>query len=314
MTTVKQSRQRGQIPFGEILLIIAVMYFVVSAIQVTFDVSDKDELGALLGALILFTIHIAFLWRTRRLTTRSSRLILVAIPLGVGLTAAVVLVVMTEPANALFVLLYVPVVMFFIWLSPLWALSIPCTLLSSLPLGLLYLYLAAGRFTMMQTGIHFSIIVASGLIFPRHRRLCFLWRPPSLPRLPRHRSGYTLIELLIVIAMSAILVAAFAHASSTLFTSLRLQEDWRQAIHLAEDEIALLRARESAPEAGVYPVSAELNDHYAFSDQAETVISPGPTPGLLEARVTVRLRDPGSQRDVSLTALLPSHSIRGVKP
>jgi prepilin-type N-terminal cleavage/methylation domain-containing protein len=151
----------------------------------------------------------------------------------------------------------------------------------------------------------------AGFLFPRHRRIVEYWAPKRLPRIrPRQQAGVTLIEMLIAVAIISILAVPIAFSTSIVFRSARAQSEWRSAISLAEDEIALLRARAELPEPGTYGVDLELAESHPLADLAEVEILPGPAEGVREARITVRLSKEGDavRRDVVLAVLLPAGS------
>jgi prepilin-type N-terminal cleavage/methylation domain-containing protein len=154
--------------------------------------------------------------------------------------------------------------------------------------------------------ITFAYLPMAGYLFPTHRRLMEYWRPPRLPRIRPNQSGVTLIELLIEVAILAILIAGAAQLVSTTHSVLERQERRRRAVALAEDEIALLRARPTLPAVGVHPVEPELRKTYVFADDAQVEIRPGPTDRLREARVSVRPRGAARDPDIAVAAILPA--------
>lgn len=197
-----------------------------------------------------------------------------------------------------------------IWTSGMITYSIPCNFISSLPLLLHYLMIALIATRPAGAGVvllAFYIPLAS-FTFPHHRRLVEYWKPKRLPRIRATRAGFTLIELLIVVAIIAILSAGIVSLTGNTSRAMARQEDWRRAVSLAEDEIALLRAREALPSPGRHPIDPALAARYPCTNQAEVEVRPGPGERLREVRVNVRLRGNGSERDLTLTALLPAQA------
>lgn len=161
---------------------------------------------------------------------------------------------------------------------------------------------------LVLAAVILSTLLYSGL-YPAYRRSRSYWWPTHLPAYRSSPKGMTLIELLIVIAILTILFIPIANMSGHARRTLEHQADWRAAIELAEDEIALLRARDSLPELGRHPVADELHDLYPFAEQAEVDIREGPNDAVREVRVTVHLNDDAFKRDVSLTALLRATAV-----
>jgi prepilin-type N-terminal cleavage/methylation domain-containing protein len=268
---------------------------------------------------IIFLMHFLILWRRKRLTSqtaqRSAAALLILLALGAGLLAT--LGGDTEEIlTGLGIAALSGLFLYFFLARSFWVYSMPCTFLSSLPLAANYLffgflfYLATlSNNTFVGPVLLFALpllyFLMSSYWFPRHRRLGELWRPRRIPRLRTGRNGLTLIELLIAIAITAIMVLGIAGTTSQANRAMEFQRDRTEAVSLAEDEIALLRSRETLPEVGVYPVEPELAELHPLAERAEVEIRPGPHPRLREARVTVRLGQEGAERDVVLAVLLP---------
>ena len=169
-------------------------------------------------------------------------------------------------------------------------------------------YLAWRALTLMV------LLAVAAWRFPVHRRVIEYFRPRRLPRLRAHRSGVTLIELLIVILIMAIFVAGIAHMTSVAQRAMERRRNWELALDLVENEFVLLRELEQLPEPGEYPVEEELATLYDFADQAKVEIRPGPHEAVREVRVTVQLRANADERDVTLVRLLPAKAGEGGRP
>lgn len=138
----------------------------------------------------------------------------------------------------------------------------------------------------------------------------YLW-PSHLPRIGRSKKGMTLIELLIVIAVMSIATTGVLHSMMTVNRAMARQQDWRRAVNLADDEIALLRSLDFLPEIGTHPFERQLIESSPIAKQGEIDVRPGPSESLREVRVSVHLRGDASDRDVTLAVILPIHPRAG---
>ena len=180
-------------------------------------------------------------------------------------------------------------------MPPMLAFAMPSNFLSIIPLVLGWLFCFN------------PYVILAGFWFPPHRRMKAYWKPARLPRLPRAGRGLTLIELLIDIALLAILSVGIAHGVSVAHRSAERQERWRNAIELAEDAIAHLRAQDSLPDPGMYRVDDDVARlHPDLAPAASVEIAPGPDLRLRQIRVTVRLDSELDRRAVSLACLAPA--------
>ncbi len=191
-----------------------------------------------------------------------------------------------------------------VMMHPLQALSIPSSPLSLIPLILSYLC------------IWNPLGILVGFWFPVHRRLKYFWKPERLQRLGTERRGMTLIEILIIIAIMSILAVSAAHVSAVILRSAHSQQTWVEAVELAQDEIAMLRAGERLPDPGIHGVHEEVADlHSQLSQSATVEIGSGADERVRQVRVTVRINNEFDRREVSLAALLPvARDGRGVNP
>ena len=214
------------------------------------------------------------------------------------------LFVETAGALALVLSAIVALISVLIMMHPLQALSIPSSRLSIIPLILSYL------------SIWNPLNIMVGFWFPVHRRLKYFWKPETLPRLGTERRGMTLIEILIIMAIMSILAVSVAHVSAVVLRTAHSQQTWVEAMELAQDEIAMLRAGERLPDPGVHPIHEEVADLHSQPGQNATVeIGPGGDEGVRQVRVTVRINNEFDRREVSLAALLPAVRVgRGVAP
>jgi len=263
--------------------------------------------------LAIYALHAWVLARSRSLTTHSARewaALWIASIFAVGWAASVGLR-MPELASANAVA--IPMVVVLLWLPGVFVYSMPSSPLGTLPLLLHYfifflIFGTGGRFVGHL--LTFAYLPLASYLFPWHRRLADYWRPTRLPRLARRDSGVTLIELLIAMAILSIVAAGISTGAGLVYSTMERQNCWLQAIALAEDEIALLRARDSLPELGRHPLEPELTQTHPLAGRAEVEIRPGPQESLREARVHVRLQSAEDSRDVTLTVLLPAHPSR----
>ncbi|MCE5228610.1 type II secretion system GspH family protein [bacterium] len=257
----------------------------------SFEVSAEATTAFALGALwLLWILHILVLVGIRRLTTHTIRDILawfVMVPvviLYVGSFFAVVSEIISQPSNvaefysalALLIGLLTAILVVGLRMHPLLAFSIPSNWVSIIPLVISYLMLLN------------PYVLLAGMIFPSHRRLKEYWRPRPLPRFKK-KKAMTLIELLIVIAILAILAPVTARVAAQARIVSERQELSRESVALIEDELALLRARPELPAPGTYaidPQAARLHPDLAPLAKVEISETSGP---LVQARVTVDL-------------------------
>jgi prepilin-type N-terminal cleavage/methylation domain-containing protein len=175
-------------------------------------------------------------------------------------------------------------------------------------LWLLYLNLALAMFLAPGSFYIMIIVYMAAIWLPKHRSLGDFWRPAALTSRRLMRRGTTLIELLIVVAIVAILMAGLAQTTSVMSHAARRQAELRESVRLAEDQFALLRAGGALPAAGRHPVDASLREIYAVAALAEFEVRPGPSPRLREVRVIVHLSGAQTPGDVEMAALLPAGS------
>lgn len=197
----------------------------------------------------------------------------------------------------------------FLSLPLLAVLSYPCRLLGALLLIIPYgaCLLMVSPFTCLFGGIAY-------LYFPFYRRLGEFMRPTRLPYLPSRR-GLTLIELLIVIAITAIMTTYIANG---LTVNTRLSEYSRMrraAAAVAEEQIDLLRVRGTLPSMGDYPIDSSLQSRYGKllpSDGAHYTVSPGPSEKVREisVKISIKAMDGDMSRTMTYTALLPVEEVR----
>jgi prepilin-type N-terminal cleavage/methylation domain-containing protein len=169
----------------------------------------------------------------------------------------------------------------------------------------------AGDYLTGYALLFFLFAALAAWWFPMHRRVREYFRPRRLPRLRAHRSGMTLIELLIVVLILAIFSAGVAQMSSVAQRAMERRRNWELALDLAENELVLLRAMSTLPAPGEYPIAPELAARYDFADQAKVEISEGPHEAVREVRVIVRLRANADERLVELARLLPVTAEKG---
>lgn len=131
----------------------------------------------------------------------------------------------------------------------------------------------------------------------------------------RATRAITLIELLIDTAVLAIMAAGIFQGVGAAHQAMERQENRRLAVALCEDQIQLLRSKETLPEPGAYPIEPELAASNPLAARADVEIrpGPGPTPSLVEARVTVRLYPEAPIHDVTISALLAAPEKGGAR-
>lgn len=277
-----------------------------------------------LGCLGCFMIHFLVLTFSRSLSTHSARqaglVLTVLLPLALiaALAAWEHAIYNPEGAVSMGRLAFIPLLML-VWFPGVIVYSMPSSFFGALPLLLHYLAAALIIYLVMAADNLLAALVVSsififayfplaGYLFPRHRRLKAYLKPTRLPRIKPRGAGFTLIELLIVVAIIAILSVSLVNLSSVTHRVMGRQEDWRRSISLAEDEIALLRARPALPAMGRHPIEPALARLNPIANQAEVEIRPGPSARLREVRVSIRLHSEADQRDVTLAAILPAQS------
>lgn len=129
-----------------------------------------------------------------------------------------------------------------------------------------------------------------------------LRRPPGATD-----AGYTLIELLIVIAIIAILAAGILPLTSTLFGSLERQETRREAIEFVRDEMALIRGGARMLDLGIHPASPESRERYPIAKSSEIEVREGPESQLREVIIRIALGEDASQDHVEYVGLMVVH-------
>jgi prepilin-type N-terminal cleavage/methylation domain-containing protein len=115
----------------------------------------------------------------------------------------------------------------------------------------------------------------------------------------------TLIELLIAVAVLSIFAAGLVQTSSTLARAVEMQRTWDEALAIAENEIASVRAHGAPAELGVHDVAPRLRERYPDLSEAVLDVWPGPTANLREVRFRARFAHPeGADRSVTLAAIV----------
>lgn len=109
----------------------------------------------------------------------------------------------------------------------------------------------------------------------------------------RNQSGFTLLELLIAVAVFAISLAGFSSVLLTNIRANRVARDISQATLFAQEKIEELRSVFTTPTAG-----SDTNDHFV---RTWTVAS-GPFANTLDVTVTVQWND-GGARQIRLRSL-----------
>jgi prepilin-type N-terminal cleavage/methylation domain-containing protein len=304
-----------------------------------------------LAAAMICVIHITILWRIQSLTTHTARLtsLIAFICAPVIFTAAILLTInfaewgTFDPLDSLGELLGIIGIVFGVTLlvAPTFlAFSVPGNFIFCMLTIALYAFsIFAGLTTQGYGGFCIIIFLLVAWWFPWHRRLVEYCRPETLPHLPKYvppknpptllslppaaappplhsrsRQGVTLIELLIVVLMIAIFASAIASGTSTAYQMERHQRRWRQAIDLAQDQFALLRARAELPALGVHPLDEELAPQCPVDAQARITIFAGPNERLRKVYVTIDLAGAEEERRVSLATIMPANRSGGNAP
>lgn len=263
------------------------------------------------GILCLFLIHYGVL-TMRRWTTRDARRVVLIMAVGLPVVIAVfisawecidsVSLNYEESLGRLLVVGFGSFVVVMAFRS-LIAFSLPCGKLTAMPLFFQY-YIFAMMF-VYRTPILMVIMLVPivGHYFPMHRNLREYWRPKRLPPLKRY-GGMTLIELLIVIAILAILSTGLVHLTGTLHGAMERHDKVEQALALGRDQLALLRGAEVLPEPGEYPLDSILLEGNPLAETASMTITAGPVAGVKQVHVRVPVQPGLAHLDVELMALL----------
>jgi prepilin-type N-terminal cleavage/methylation domain-containing protein len=296
-------------PLAEYIWMLLLLALVGWPICRAFDFSG-EVMGQYAAAAGMYLIHIWLLGRLRSLNTHHARHVLLFFLLTICLLTIPATFHETSSTgdgvlrSIMLVLLIVGVSMF--TSLPLIVYSIPCTPFSSLPLLLIYFSALFFTISKVPTIILFLPFIATAtLMFPMHRRLRELWRPAPLPRLPRvPLRGVTLIELLIVIAIVAILSAGVSNLSGTTRLAISRAEERRQALDLARDQLALLRAAPSLPSLGTHPLDPSFIASLPAAAGSDFVIAPGPTAQLQTVHVRLRLTGTGQDWATTISTLI----------
>jgi prepilin-type N-terminal cleavage/methylation domain-containing protein len=191
--------------------------------------------------------------------------------------------------------------------------SVSAPLLGLIPLLLLYAFYVFP--VSWKFGLYFTpVVLLAPLLIPTHRRAGEMWRPRPLPKLRRKRSAFTLIELLIVLALITIFSSPLLTLSGTVHMGLERQAARRAAMEWVRDELALLRGAGSLPPPGVYPPSGTLRWRYPFLTESEIELRDGPVPDAIEVRFSAVLRDERGEERVDYVALLAPAGAGGATP
>lgn len=142
--------------------------------------------------------------------------------------------------------------------------------------------------------------ILPGLFFPTHRRIMDIWSPRRLPDIntpPGKSAGskraFTLIELLIVVAMLAIFSVSVANVLSGLAESIQRNALNQEAARLIENQVQYLRANASIPPEGEYPLSPEVVESAKIDTSSCTLlVQAGPAPDMRTVRVQIRFARP----------------------
>ena len=293
---------------------------------------SNAEGGILIGGtvMIVAVLHLGVLTGAKRLTTRSGQrlgLIIQLLPFFTCVLYATYLAV-TSILNGWRLHLLDDVIWPMVglsvvlpWIAGLRTFSIPCSAISALPLFLHYAIFALIISALAVNGSGggalmylFLILPLVGYHFPGYRRLVQFWRPTPLPRLKRSRRAVTLIELLIAVAILALFVVGLSNGVGAVSRLTERHEDWRLAVELAENQIALLRAGDALPEIGSHEIDSRLAELYPFDHESSIEVREGPIEGLREVRVRVRVVPESSGREVELAVLLPKEAPESDRP
>jgi prepilin-type N-terminal cleavage/methylation domain-containing protein len=125
------------------------------------------------------------------------------------------------------------------------------------------------------------------------------------------KRGFTLIALLISIAIISILSYMIIHSARTVRIMQERQQTWQDALHLAEDQMTRLRTAQTRPETGIHPVDPDLLSSYKLPGQAVYELSDGPGTGLRKLGVRIQLHGHASERKVELAAIIPDGTYSG---
>ncbi len=292
--------------------------------------------GIMLAPVILPVIHLLVLLWGRPATTHGTRDIIVPVTIltfGAVFIAACVAMLTAKESLSLQLKLLFPclllafIVMIACGMNVFLAFSIPSNWISIIPLLVCYLgfYIFmilsmfvgsllpgfgywGGKDSIEALSIGFVVFClytfVAGMIFPTHRRVARLWQPRPLPKIKPRAGGFTLIELLIVVAIIAILSVAFMTVVSRARAFTENVEVSRESLALIEDEMAVLRTQAAPLDPGLHPVDPKVAAlHARLAPLARVEISETSGP-LVQARVTVGLKNRWAAEDLSLATLI----------
>lgn len=277
-----------------------------SLLEILDGAGEKDApvLTAFLRLPVILLI--AFLLSRKRISTDSLRGILDVLVLPCFILAVVGFAVFwfcsflfpQGEINDWPVVVFLLPLLVFLHLWALRAFTIPSTFISAIPMVFVFFIVLASLLMFGVLSPLLFLLIIAGLRFPQYRRLLYLWRPSKLPRLKmrgRGSSGFTLIELLIAIAIIVIFVSCFAGAVAYQRGGVDRTQAKRDALSLAEDQIAWFRANEIVPELGSQSLSAEMAEHHTVPPASRVEVRQGPGPNLREVIVTVPVLVSGCQ-------------------
>lgn len=295
--------------------------------------------GIMLALVSLPIVHLLVLLRGRPATTHGTRDMIVPVAIltvGAVFIVAFVGVLTAEESPSLHLKLLFPClllafsVMIACGMNVFLAFSIPSNWISIIPLLVCYLgfyifmilfvfdgplllgfmYWGGSNWGDVRPALLIGFVVLcfyiflAGMIFPTHRRVARLWQPRPIPKIRSRTGGFTLIELLIVVAIVAILSVAFMTVVSRARAFTENMEVSRESLALIEDEMAVLRTQAAPLEPGLHPVDpkvAALHTRLAPLARVEISETSGP---LVQARVTVGLKNRWAAEDLSLATLI----------